>query len=82
MYTVYAIKSVERNYIYVGLTNHLERRIGEHNKGYNKTTKPYAPFLLIYTKVFEDRPAARVHEKHLKSTSGKRFLRKLLDTKQ
>ncbi len=44
MYWVYAIKSLERQYIYVGLTNSLERRMEEHNQGYNKTTKPYKPF--------------------------------------
>lgn len=41
MYTVYAIKSTSRNYIYVGLTNNLERRLFDHNSRYNKTTKPY-----------------------------------------
>jgi len=48
MYLVYAIKSKTRNYIYVGLTNNIERRLKEHNEGFNKTTKPYRPFELIY----------------------------------
>ncbi|WP_367389978.1 GIY-YIG nuclease family protein [Lewinella sp. LCG006] len=37
MYFVYALKSHDRNYIYVGLTNNIDRRINEHNAGYNKT---------------------------------------------
>jgi hypothetical protein len=40
---VYALKSVSRNYIYVGLTDNIERRTGEHNNGKSKTTRPYAP---------------------------------------
>jgi len=44
-YYVYAIKSVNRNYIYVGLTNNIDRRLSEHNKGYNKKTKAYLPFV-------------------------------------
>jgi putative endonuclease len=48
MYYVYAISSLERNYIYVGLTYNIERRLSEHNTGKNKTTKAYSPFVLIY----------------------------------
>jgi len=77
MWTVYALKSIERNYIYVGLTNNLERRVSEHNKGYNKTTKPYKPLVLIYSKIFDTRPEARVHEKYLKTSTGKRYLKSI-----
>jgi len=76
-YTVYAIKSLSRNYIYVGISNDVPRRFEEHNKGYNKTTKPYLPFKLIYTESFPTRKAARVKEKYLKGGSGKKFLRGL-----
>ena len=79
MWTVYALKSQQRNYIYVGLTNNLNRRVREHNLGYNKTTKPYLPFSLFYSKSFDTRPLARLYEKKLKSSSGKRFLRKILE---
>jgi putative endonuclease len=59
MFTVYAIESLERNYIYVGLTNNLDRRLDEHNRGKNKTTKPYKPFRLIYSEQFDTRLEAR-----------------------
>ena len=51
MYYVYAISSKTRKYIYVGITNNLSRRIDEHNRGYNKTTRAYRPFKLILTGV-------------------------------
>lgn len=79
MFFVYAIKSINRNYIYVGLTNNLERRLNEHNSGYNKTTKPYAPFQLIHHESFSSRPEARKREKKLKAGSGKKFLRSLIN---
>ncbi len=47
-HTVYAIASLSRNYIYVGMTSNLDNRLKRHNNGYEKTTKPYAPFELIY----------------------------------
>jgi putative endonuclease len=63
MYFVSAIKSKERNYIYVGLTDNIERRFLEHQKGQNKTTKPYLPFDLTLIESFDTRPEARVREK-------------------
>ncbi|MCH7400208.1 GIY-YIG nuclease family protein [Belliella sp. DSM 107340] len=78
MFFVYAISSSIRKYIYVGLTSNLDERIHRHNSGYEKTTKPYTPFDLIYVKQFETRIEARQHEKYLKSTSGKRILYSLL----
>lgn len=81
MYYVYAISSLARNYIYVGLTNSIERRFGEHNTGKNKTTKAYLPFKLIYTELCETREVARKLEKYYKSGIGKEKLRLLRDTK-
>lgn len=75
MYTVYAIKSINRNYIYVGLTNNLERRFAEHNLGYNKTTKSYKPFRIIFSETVPNRIEARSREKYLKSGIGKEFLK-------
>ena len=77
MFYVYAIKSTERTYIYVGLTDNLERRLSEHNSGKNKTTRPYRPFVLIHSEMFETRIEARQREKYLKSGIGKDFLRSL-----
>ncbi|SNS53102.1 putative endonuclease [Ekhidna lutea] len=77
MFYVYAIKSEDRNYIYVGLSNNLERRLKEHNEGKNKTTKPYRPFVLIHSETFETRIEARKREKYLKSGIGRDFLRSL-----
>ncbi|MEQ8628851.1 GIY-YIG nuclease family protein [Ekhidna sp.] len=77
MFYVYAIKSESRNYIYVGLTNNLERRLSEHNGGKNKTTRPYRPFVLIHSEKFNTRIDAREKEKYLKSGIGKDFLKSL-----
>ena len=75
MYYVYAISSLERNYIYVGLTNNIERRLSEHNSGKNKTTKPYSPFKIIYFEECKNRIEARSKEKYFKSGSGKEKLK-------
>jgi putative endonuclease len=78
MYYVYVISSKTRKYIYVGITNNLNRRIAEHNGGYNKTTRAYRPFKLVLSEEFTNRIAAREREKYLKSGFGKEFLKKMI----
>jgi putative endonuclease len=76
-YYVYAIKSTSRNYIYVGITGDIIRRVSEHNRGKERTTRPYLPFILIYNKVFDSRKEARIHEIKMKSGHGKELLKGL-----
>ena len=76
MYTVYALKSKLKNYIYVGMTADLADRIKRHNDGREKTTRPYRPFELIYKEIHLTRKDARIREKYFKSGVGKEFLRK------
>jgi putative endonuclease len=64
MIYVYAISSVHYNYIYVGMTKDLKARIERHNQGRERTTKPYAPFVLIYNEVHPSREEARKREKY------------------
>ncbi|MBU2444376.1 MAG: GIY-YIG nuclease family protein [Bacteroidetes bacterium] len=79
MFTLYALKSISRNFIYVGMTENLEDRIKRHNSGYNRSTKKFAPFKLIFSENSQTGEKARSREKYLKSTSGKRFLRSILN---
>jgi putative endonuclease len=78
MFTVYVIRSLNKDFTYVGLTDNLDRRFNQHNKGWGVSTKPYAPYKLIYTEMVETRTHARLRQKYLKSTAGKNFLRKML----
>ncbi len=82
MITVYALSSLRRSYIYVGMSSQFSKRVERHNKGQNKTTKPYAPFKLVYTKEFTTRKDARAHEKYLKSGVGREFLKSISKEKE
>ena len=77
MYIVYAIRSQVRDYVYVGMTNNLERRFSQHNCGKVKSTKAFRPFEMIYVEEHKTRPEARNREKYLKSGIGKEFLRNI-----
>ncbi|MEK7123541.1 MAG: GIY-YIG nuclease family protein [Patescibacteria group bacterium] len=77
MFYVYAIKSIKRNYIYVGLTNNLARRFAEHNNKKERTTRVFAPFRILLAKRFTTRIKARQKEKYFKSGVGKEYLKTL-----
>lgn len=77
MFWVYDIRSTTRNYIYIGLTDNLDRRLYQHNSGRNKTTRAYAPFVLIHSETFDTRPEAHSREIYLKSGVGKELLKSI-----
>ena len=81
MFWVYAISSLNRSYIYVGLTSGLESRIARHNKGYEKTTKPYCAFVLLFSEQVNTKTDARERKKYWKSGIGKEKLRRLRSPK-
>ncbi|MGB8375834.1 MAG: GIY-YIG nuclease family protein [Salegentibacter sp.] len=65
MYFVYAIKSQLKDWIYIGMTDNIERRLNQHNLGYNRSTKAYRPFQLLFQENFTTRTEARNREKPL-----------------
>ena len=78
MHYVYVIKSENNNYFYVGISDNPKRRINQHNKGYNRTTKPYIPFKIIIIEEHASRIEARKREKFLKSGCGREFIRSMV----
>lgn len=80
MYLVYVIRSEKDDKNYTGITDNLERRIGQHNRGSVATpsTKSRGPFRLVYYEKVENRREARKREKYLKSGIGREFLKKLI----
>jgi putative endonuclease len=77
-WSVYAIHSLVRNYVYVGLTSDLPNRIARHNAGRERTTRSYRPFAVIHSESFETRGEARKEEVYLKSGCGREFLKNLI----
>jgi putative endonuclease len=80
MWFVYAIESLTHNYIYVGLTSNVDRRVRQHNEGRERTTRPYCPFRLILCEAYATRMEARKREVYLKSGIGKEFLKTVAGT--
>ena len=75
MFTVYVLKSINKNYIYVGLTNNFESRLKQHNNKREPTTRRYSPFVLIYIEKYQTRTEARKREKIFKIWLRKRWMK-------
>lgn len=66
MHSVYILKSLIDNGLYIGVTNDLKRRIAEHNSGENKSTKVRRPLVLVYCESYRSRKDALIRERKLK----------------
>jgi putative endonuclease len=79
MYYVYILQSLKKkDWLYKGSTSDLKRRVKEHNTGKNFSTAPYAPFKLIYYESYLLKSDADAREKYLKTSMGKRVIKKQL----
>ncbi len=79
MYYVYVLQSLKKkDWLYKGSTSDPKKRLKEHNAGKNFSTAPYAPFRLIYYEAYFLKKDAEAREKYLKTSMGKRVLKKQL----
>jgi putative endonuclease len=76
---VYALQSERDKGIYIGMAADVERRVKEHNAGYNRSMRSRRPFRLFYGEECGSHAEAREREKFLKSGQGRDFLRSRVD---
>lgn len=73
MFYVYVLRNPKQ--FYIGSTNNLRRRIGEHQNNEVFSTKNRGPWRLIYYEACEVEKDARIRETYLKTAWGKRYLK-------
>ncbi|MDO8486534.1 MAG: GIY-YIG nuclease family protein [Candidatus Staskawiczbacteria bacterium] len=66
MFFVYIIQSKKDKNLYIGYTNDLRERFKKHNLGLVKSTKPRAPFQLVYYEAYSSKQDAVKREHNLK----------------
>ena len=71
---VYVLESSKDGERYVGYSSDLKKRLEEHARGLNFSTKFRLPFKLIYFEGCLSLADARRREHYLKGTQGRRFL--------
>ena len=77
-YYTYLLKSLKNNYIYVGSTQNIEKRIDLHNAGKVKLTKAYKPWKLLDYETHNSRSEAILRERFLKTYQQKKILKRKL----
>ena len=77
---VYVLKSLTKEFTYVGSTNNLQRRLSQHNSGSVQSTKHYHPFEMIAYIAVRTEKKARELEKYFKTGSGRAILKKRILT--
>lgn len=77
-YYVYVIKSLNKNFVYTGITKDLKKRLQEHNFGKEKSTKHFIPYNLIFYEAYSNKNDAYRREQYFKTTKGKTTLRTML----
>ena len=75
---VYVLQSKTKNFLYVGFTHNLRKRFVEHNNKEELSTKPYAPFDLIFYEAYRSEKDAKRREEYFKTAKGKTTLRAML----
>jgi len=84
MYYVYVLKSRKDEGLYIGYTKDLEKRLSEHNKGLNISTKKRRPLGLIYYEAYLSETDARTREERLKKfkNSYKELTKRIVSSMQ
>lgn len=69
MFYVYVLKSMVDRCGYIGSTNNLKKRFGEHNSGKVFSTRLRKPLVLVYYEAYRNETDARMRESNLKLRS-------------
>ena len=72
------LKKLKDGGLYTGSTGDLKKRLDEHNKGYESSTRNRGPFDLAYYEACQSKYDALRREKYLKTTYGKRYIKSRL----
>jgi len=77
-YYVYVLQSMKNRSLYVGYTHDLKKRLQEHNRGLNLSTKRYIPWDLVHYEAYHNEKDAKRREQYLKTSQGIRLLKRML----
>ena len=75
MHHVYILLNEAKTRTYTGVADDVDKRLGEHNAGRVKSSRPYRPYKVIHTESFKTLSEARQKEKFYKSATGRRRLK-------
>ena len=75
---VYVLKSQSSGRFYVGHTEHLTRRVFEHNNNHTFSSKNRGPWKLVYSEEFPTRSGAALREQQIKRMKSSQWIDRLV----
>ncbi len=78
MFWVYILRSEVNGRYYVGQTDDVDARTGMHDRGEVKSTRPYRPWKLVYSEVFQTRSEAVRRERQIKRRKKRSYIEALI----
>ncbi len=79
-YVVYVLRGSDSR-LYKGMTNNLERRLSEHKRGHTFATRTMKELEVVYKEEYDSVLDARRRELFLKTASGRKFIKRILETR-
>lgn len=73
-YYVYVLRSILKDFIYIGYSEDLKRRLDRHNSGYVQSTKAFKPYDLVFYEAYRSMSDAKRREMYLKTNKGRKTL--------
>ena len=77
MYQTYLLYSDIHNRYYVGHCEDMSLRLERHNNKQVPSTKPYIPWVLVYTETYATRQEANSRELYIKRMKSRLFMKSL-----
>ena len=78
-YVVYILESQSNGRLYIGFTNNLDRRIGEHNAKQTKSTRNKGPWNILHAREGLTKPEAMSLEQKLKKWKNRKRVLSWID---
>ena len=77
---VYILRSKKDKRFYIGSTNDLGERLKRHNSGYEKATRPYRPYEIVFKQECLDIREARALEQKIKRWKKRELIQKIINS--
>ncbi|MDE2038113.1 MAG: GIY-YIG nuclease family protein [Patescibacteria group bacterium] len=81
MHYVYILQSLKTGRYYIGSTNDVRRRLGEHNSGSTPSLKHQRPLALVFRKGYSVASEAKAVERKLKRYKSRSILERIISEK-
>jgi len=75
---LYILQSEKNGRYYIGSTDDIARRLGEHNRGHTKSTANLVPWKLVFCQKYQSVVVARQMELRLKKFKNREIIKRII----